>query len=392
MKQAIYTLILMAALSLFSVSVLANGADNAHVTLVETFGLATKKEGDKYRIITFIPRTFLLFDIDKEEPDLKVGKQYLAATTQDGVRVFLLERAVSKGPFKTVFGDQDIIFNKSHSVCFSIQCDQQDDDQLLKINAGEVFKAEELNIAGTEVYRLVGNRGNRNSVDEVTGYISKDQLEKLNHKSVVTYATLRHPRYGLTSSEAKAINTSCGQKIERDERKNFGTLSEADKALISAFGVAAIGGGGNLQFKRSYGGESKEVVYKVYDVVDRRIEPNIQTTYAAQIVYRCDESDIFAKRTFIESLAIINTTTNSTHTFKPEGTPENLLEYTGAPYMYSVNNSRHYFQIMDKLSEQFESRALAGYFLAGFNRSCKGKYRKREESCQHSAYEGSSNN
>lgn len=392
MKQEIYVLVLMVPLSIVSAPVFADGSEEAYVTLVESFGVATEKEGDKYRTVTFIPRTFLLFDIDKEEPDLKVGKQYLAATTQDGVRIFLLERTVSEGPFKTVYGDQDIIFNKSHSVCSEIHCDQQDDDQLLKINAGEVFKAEEINVSETTVYKLVGNRGNRNSTDFVTGFIRKDEIEKLNRKSVVTYATLRHPRYGLTSSEAKAINTSCGKKITQDERKYVDNLSDTDEELISAFGIATVGAGGNLQFNRSYGGESKEVVYKIYDVVDRRIEPKTHTRYAAQIVYRCDESDIFAKRTFIDSVAIINMTTKSTYTLKPEGTPEDLFKYTGAPYMYSVNNSRHYFQIMDKLSEQFESRALAGYFLAGFNRSCNGKDRKREESCQHSAYEENSQN
>lgn len=365
----------------------AKGAEEAHVTLVETFGLATEKEGGKYRVVTFIPRTFLLFDINKEEPDFKVGKQYLAATTQDGVRVFLLERAVSEGPFKTVFGEQDIIFNKSHSVCFTIQCDQQDDDQLLKINAGEVFKTEALDIAGVDIYKLIGNRGNRHSINEIIGYISKNELDMLNLKSVVTYATLRHPRYGLTTSQSTAINTSCGEQIKKDELRTVDTLSNSDRELINAFRVATIGGGGNLQFNRGYGGKGKEVVFKLYNVTDRRSEPNIETSYAAQIVYRCDESDIFLKRTRIESLAIINTETNSTHTFKPEGTPEDLLAFTGAPYLYSVNNSRQYFQLMDKLSEQFESRALAGYFLAGFNRSCKGKHRKQEESCQHSAYE-----
>ncbi|MCO7191235.1 MULTISPECIES: hypothetical protein [unclassified Pseudoalteromonas] len=392
MHLTIFAPVSVAIASLIPIHSFANGSEEAHVTLFETFGLATQKEGAKYRVVTFIPRTFLLFDIDKEEPDLKVGKQYLAATTQDGVRVFLLEQAVSKGPFKTVYGEQDIIFNKAHSVCFTILCDPQDDDQSLKINAGEVFRAEPLTIAGTEIFKLVGNRGNRNSIDEITGYITKDQLEKLNHKSVVTYATLRHPRYGHTSTEAKSINTSCGQTIKRDDRKKVDNISQVDKTLIAAFGVATIGGGGNLQFKRGYGGPGKEVIYKLYDVVDRRMEPNTQTTYAAQIVYRCDESDIFEKRTFIESVALINTSTNSAYTFKSEGTPENLLDYTGAPYLYSVNNSRHYFQIMDKLSEQFESRALAGYFLAGFNRSCKGKYRKREKICQHSAYEGQTEN
>ncbi|MBE4204034.1 hypothetical protein HJ090_18425 [Vibrio parahaemolyticus] len=96
MKQEIYVLVLMVTISLISAPVFADGSEEAYVTLVESFGVATEKEGAKYRTVTFIPRTFLLFDIDKEEPDFKVGKQYLAATTQDGVRVFCLKELYQK--------------------------------------------------------------------------------------------------------------------------------------------------------------------------------------------------------------------------------------------------------------------------------------------------------
>lgn len=210
----------------------------------------------------------------------------MAATTQDGVRVFLLEKAVSKGPFKTVYGEQDIIFNKAHYVCLSIQCDQQDDDQLLKINAGEAFKGNTLDIAGTVVYELIGNRGNRNSIDEITGYISKKELDELNHKSVVTYATLRHPRYGLTSTEANNINTECGEIVKKNDKKSVDTISDAEQKLISAFRVADVGNQNLIRFNRGYGGENKEVVYRLYNVVDRRVQPNIETTYAALVVFK----------------------------------------------------------------------------------------------------------
>lgn len=391
--RTIRFMILVSSICIFPCSkALSNGADEAYVTLVETFGISTKKEEGKYRTITFIPRTFLLFDIDKEEPDQKVGKKYLAATTQDGIRVFILEKAVSNGPFKTVFGDQDVIFNKSHRVCFESSCNQDDDDQLLQINAGEVFKTEEKIIDGSVVYKLIGNRGNRSLVNEITGYISKDELDKLNHKSVVTYATLRHPRYALTSTEATAINTSCGEVIKTDETKSLSTISKTDQELIAAFNIAHIGGDSNIiQFTRDYGGPSREIVYKLYNVVDRRVEPQIETTYAAQIVYNCDEKDIFRKRMFIESVSILNRRTSEAQTFKPDGTPNDLIELTGAPYLYSVNNSRQYFLLMDKLSDKFESRAFAGYFLAGFNRSCRGTDR-RSEACQHSAYDHAPNN
>jgi hypothetical protein len=391
--QTIRLLLVVISICIFTWSkAYSNGADDAYVTLVETYGISTEKEEGKYRTIIFIPRTFLLFDIDKEEPDLKVGKKYLAATTQDGVRVYILEKAVSNGPFKTVFGNQDVIFNKSHRVCFESSCNQDDDDQLLQINAGEVFKTEEKFLDGNVVYKLIGNRGNRNTVNEITGYISKEELDKLNHKSIVTYATLRHPRYAVTSKEASVINTKCGEKRKRDETKGVITISETDQELIAAFNLADIGGNNDLlKFTRDYGRAGQEIVYKLYNVVDRRVEPNIETTYAAQIIYNCDEQDIFRKRRFIESVSILNRRTGEPQTFKPDGTPNNLIEYTGATYLYSVNNSKQYFSLMDKLSDKFESRALAGYFLAEFNRSCRGTDR-RNETCQHSAYDIDFNN
>lgn len=389
--QTIRFLMLVISICIFPWSnALSDGTDEAYVTLVETFGISTEKEEGKYRTITFIPRTFLLFDIDKKEPDLKVGTKYLAATTQDGIRVFILEKAVSNGPFKTVFGDQDVIFNKSHRVCFESSCNQEDDDQLLQINAGEVFKTEEKVIDGSVVYKLIGNRGNRNIVNEITGYISKEELDKLNLKSVVTYATLRHPRYGVTSTEATEINTSCGDVIEKDRTKSLNSISKADQELIVAFNIAHIGNNNIIKFTKGYGGAGQEIVYRLYNVVDRRMEPNIETTYAAQIIFSCDEQGIFQKRKFIESVSILNRRTGEAQIFKPDGTPNNLIEVTGAPYLYSVNNSRQYFSLMEKLSDKFESRALAGYFLAGFNRSCRGTDR-RSEACQHSAYDLGSN-
>jgi hypothetical protein len=362
-------------------------AENAYVTLVESFGISTKKEGDKFRTITFIPRTFLLFKIDREEPDNKVGRDYLAATTQDGVRVFIKERVVSKGPFKTVFGEQDVIFNKQQKVCYESSCNQDDDDQLLQINAGEVFTMEERLVDSSIIYKLVGNRGNRNLVNEVIGYISKVELDELNQKSIVTYTGLKHPRYSVSSNESKKMNTTCGQKHIKGESKTLGPIDNTDKEIIDAFKLGSISLDKTVvNFSKSYGDNKKEVIYKSYDVIDNRQKTAIKTQYAAQLIYSCDEQGIFQTRNFIESVSFINSSTGEAQTFTPNGTPNDLHEKIGAPYLYSINNSRHYFALMDHLSTKFESRALAGYFLSGFNRSCRGTERKSIE-CQHKAYE-----
>lgn len=254
MKYFKLLLICLGLILILPSKVMCSNTEDAHVTLMETFGLGTKKEEGKYRVVTFIPRTFLLFDINYKEPDLLVGKEYLAATTQDGVRLFILERAVSRGPFKTVFGEQDIIFNKSHYICLTIQCDPDDDDQLLKINAGEVFQTEVSKLDDTLVYKLIGNRGNRNSIDKITGYINKKTLDELNHKSVITFVTLKHPRYKLVTIETNNINTECGGVIKKDDLpRTIKNITEAEKKVITAFNLASIGNQNLVRFKKSYG-------------------------------------------------------------------------------------------------------------------------------------------
>lgn len=363
---------------------------NAKVTLRESFGLHTEPENGKYKVRTFIPRAFLLFDIDEElaQSTSGIGDKYLAATTQDGVRLFVLKSAVSKGAYTQVYGSQDIIFNRSHAICLSIHCDIQDDDQLLKINAGDVFQKVEFQPGDNSVFKLIGNRGNRNSQEIVEGYIRNDDLNTLNHKAIVTYASLKHPRYSLETFESQILGSPCGKPIPPN--KTVSEISDSDESIINALDLAEISADRrNIIFKKIYGGEDKEVVYRLYNLSDQRVDPPKPSKYAAQITYRCDSKSIMFDRTFIESVVLINVETESISSFDPLGTPDDLYEIIKAPYMYSVNSERHYFLLMDKLSKEFESRALAGFFLAGFNRSCSGADRKTEQKCQHSAYEDS---
>ncbi|MBI9082224.1 MAG: hypothetical protein JEZ11_01420 [Desulfobacterales bacterium] len=364
---------------------IGNGLSDAKVTIRETYGLNTVKEDGGYRVKTFIPRGFLLFNIDENEPFLKVGQEYLSATTQDGVRLFIHKSAVSGSSFKDLYGTQSVIFNKTHSICLKEQCDPTNDDQLLEIGAGEVFEKIEIS-EGT--LKLVGNRGSKTSPEIVEGFIGKDKLESLNTQAIVTFATLKHPRYTLSTSEATNLGSSCGEIITKGDQRVFQSLSKTDKKIIDAFAIAKTSNNDQLiTFKKEFGGKNKEVVFKKYDVTDQRFQPHKTVSYVAQIIYHCDSTSILSKRTYIESVAIVNLHTGKSKSFTPLGTPDDLYDCIGAPYMYSVNSTRQYFLLMNKLSEHFESRALAGFFLSEFNRSCKGKFRKTKAKCQHLSYE-----
>ena len=88
--------------------------------------------------------------------------------------------------------------------------------------------------------------------------------------------------------------------------------------IIEAFGLAQIiQNGSMLRFSKNFGGPNKEVVYKQFEVTDQRSEPHNTVFYGAQIVYRCDQSSILSKRTYIESVTTVNLETGSSKSFDP---------------------------------------------------------------------------
>ncbi len=264
-------------------------------------------------------------------------------------------------------------------------CDLNNDDEILDIAAGEVFQIAPFDGG----IKLVGNRGNSSAPEIVEGYIGKTYLDKLNNRAVVTYATLPHPRYTLKVIETDAANTKCGEKLlVGKERVVKGSLSEAEREVIEGFGLAQITNDGKqLHFAKSYGSDTTDVEFSLFKVTERINGQPSTKTFLAQKIYRCDPNSILNERVFIESVTILNVDRDMSTKFTPFGTPDDLYKFIGAPYMYSVNNSNQYFKLMDKLAEQFENRALAGFFLSVFNRSCKGKHRKTEPKCKHNAYD-----
>lgn len=390
MKSLTILQLIFLCLSIF-ISELAfgNELDNTKVTKMETYGLHTEIEDGRYRVKTFVPRSFLLFNIDPNEPTLKgLGKKYVAATTQDGARIFIRKDTISTYSYKDLYGAQDTIFNKAYIICLEMQCDLNNDEEVLKVDAGEVFKITKIEQEDSEVIKLIGNRGNAQHEDLVEGYISGKKLDTLNLQGITTFATLKHPRYKFKTIESTELRTSCGDMIEKGKKIPIESLSDTDKRIIDAFSLAIKPPNEKiLIFQKSFGGENKEIVYKEYEVTDQRSETYTKFFYVAQVIFRCNQQSILDKRIFIESVTMVRLDTNYSHELTPLGTPDNLYQYIGAPYMYSVNSSRHYFSLINKLSEQFGDRALAGFFFSEFNGSCKSQYRIAQDECQHNLYE-----
>lgn len=384
-------LVLVLLLCILSGTVLAQESLQK-IACRQNYGLGIEKEKGYYPyhpVTTFIPTTFLLFDIDFKEPDLKVNEAYLAATTQDGVRVYMLESAVSKFSFTQIFSQHHgIIFNSDFDVCLNPSCDINNDDELLRIRSGEVFKTVGIGPDGLTV-RLAGDRGTKRNPSEIVGYIRQAKLDQLNKKAIVTYASQTHPRYKVIKKISSNLNTKCGEKIESHHSMVLDTITDTDRLIIDSFNLANIKKFDDetfqIQFEKSYGDEGKEIEYRVYEAFDRREQPERKETYIAQTTYLCDEQ-VIGIRNRIEKVVMLMKESSQTIVLESCSTPKDLLKFTQAPYLFSINNATHYLQLMENLSHKFQNRAIAGYFLAEFNRSCKGKYRKIKAECQYKEY------
>lgn len=350
----------------------------------ESFALGTVRGELGYPIVTFIPRTFLLFDIDNREPDLKVGTEFAAVTTQDGRRVYVLENTISKLNVRKGLGTPAIIFNAGQKICREIQCDSEDDNQLLQIDPGEVFETSEVL---PDVLKLKGIRNK----EEIVGYVGRAKLDDLNKSAIITRATLRHPRLTVKRTIARLVATQCGEQlsagikiINTTDVNGVDQFTGADKVVFDMLdigNVRKVGKEYRISYKKTFGNPNQEYEFRVYKIVDHQ-DNDRKTVYVTQIVYNCEVSGTVSKRKSIISVEMLSKTEDNI-TLDMKTTPQDLKKYIGHPYLYSVNTSSQYFDWMLNIGSKFANRALAGYFLSEFNRSCKSHHRRKNYCSSH---------
>lgn len=366
--------------------------DDPYWAIEESFALSPEPYQGRYTVVAFIPRTFLLFDIDTEEPpDDILRRPYAAATTQDGVRVYMLEAAISEHPFTDWRGDQDLIFNTRIDVCRSSICDLGNDDDTFAINAGEAFVKHQVN---EQLFRLEGIRMVGAATQKVEGFISKSRLADLNERAIVTRMDLAQPRYDIQKYVSKELSLGCDEQYNVGDEQITRALSKEDEVIRDAFGIASVSGDGNtvtLRFEKNIGGSDQAIEYRHYTINDNSIDaaggtekPTVQHI-AMQIEIECEQVGAELDKIRYTSVVAWNATKGIRYgPYSPEGTPTNLKPYTKAPYLYSINNARQYKDLMETLGESIRDRAIAGYFLSEFNRSCNGEARKSEICASHS--------
>lgn len=350
----------------------------------ESFGLSIYPEKGSYPIITFIPRTMLLYIDDRNAFNKISGRDYLKAKTQDGVMVFVDATTVSANTFKKTIGSHDIIFNSEKSLCREIGCNKEVPEQVWKIHAGDAFKKYDSQTPG--FFRLEGIRyGQR-----IVGYIKDDELEELTLFGAITRADKTHPKYEIIKKEGGNLSTECGEIVKKGTVKKLGVGVEIDSSILKAFGFgvrADVGADVTSEITKEYGAVDKKISFVLYEISNQRTKE--KTNLVAQIVYNCDHGPLIDTLKTIERVDIRNPETQRTYSlsFDSFGTPDDLIGYTGYPYLFSVNSYDHYLNLMERLGNIFEDRCLAGFFLSEFNRSCKSNYRSKLKAIDYSYWE-----
>jgi hypothetical protein len=298
--------LIICAIGFSPMELIAQGSD-PYFAFEEGFALSQQMEMGRYPITTFIPRGYLLFVRDRKDSKEISGRKYLAATTQDGVDVFVLESAVTKKTFRETVGNQEIIFNSANVLCRSPGCDENDPEQVWQIHAGEAFKIIE---STHGFYKIRGDRfGN-----EVIGYIKDSHLENLTRHGYVTRADLRHPKYTITRTEGKESETECGEKREEGDEKKVGAGITLEIPILKTFGIGIAGGvegARTVKITRSYGGDNQKYSFLIYTIRNNRAEET--STFVAQVIYTCESGGLIRPLKKIERVDLKNPETGETY-------------------------------------------------------------------------------
>lgn len=358
-------------------------AGEPHWAKEEGFGLAVigEQEQEQYVVTTFIPRSLLLYDVDPEGPPA-LGKGYASATTLDGVRVYMLKENISSKTFSKGRGRHELIFHAPATLCKIVQCDKSDDTQVWRISAGEAFKiVDTLPIPAAEIYTLVSHRHG----EEIRAFLPHSILNDLIAKRIVTRSDFDHPKYDISRTDSAAANTKCGVPISKE--LTLPSLSPTDKLVIGKFELGEVGsqfGNTIINFTKDYGGEQEAFRFFVYHVEERANGEKFKIV--AAVVYECRRESFFNEKMLrikhVE-LLVLGQRQNS-YLLEAFKTPSGLIDFTKAPYLWSVNNYAQYLQLIERVSEKLHSPSLAGFFISEYNRSCPSDLRSDPRCSGHS--------
>lgn len=373
-----------AASVLLVASAQAVRAEDPRYTLDRTFGLSPYKEYGHFVRSAFIPRTYLLYDIDPEEPD-RYLRGYAAATTQDGVRVYISEDLISQGTFTESIGHHELVFHGPARVCRRPACDLAIEDDTWDLDGGEAFDlVEEQELSKARILEMEALRGNQ----KITAYISESKLESYISTGLVTKRDAVFPRYAVTKAHATNLSTRCNTKIDKKKVVQKNRWTYFDELVFDHFSLGSKTDEGDsfivtFSADRAYGDDGVVIQFYVYTVAPAASLGESNASDAEQpwhiiatVQYECLRVTTSERLLWIRVVELTYLDgSQRTSRLYPWGTPEGLLDHTTSPYLWSVNSKGQFKHLLAKLSRELGDRWMAGYFISEFNRSCKRESR-----------------
>ena len=197
--QILFILSVTFFLSLFGQNAFADR--KPYYVINETYALSINLFANRYPIIAFLPRRYLVYTENRFLYKKISKRNYVEAITQDGVNVLVLSSDISKSTFNDAFGDSEIIFNAGFQLCKTLACSPDQPEDYLTIRRGDSFKIKS---SKQGLLQLAGQ-------DEIVGFVGEAKLEEMIESGQVTRADVVHPRYSIEKQEVSVLSTTCGQ-------------------------------------------------------------------------------------------------------------------------------------------------------------------------------------
>lgn len=360
----------------------AQSFDDARYATYRTWALAPPGTEHAYKIVSYIPESYLLF-LSDDPPVYVSGQEYRLALTQDGVQVLVFSEAISELSFGRSVGDHQVIFNADYLMCKQAGCSPDLETDWL-VARGEAYR---IVASSQNLITLRGTRGGQ----VVEGFVPRSELDYLARVGRITRIDQPQPRYQIDKYQAASLATSCGETREVGAVLDLGVDAEIDQRILELIPVAELEGEGegegeSYKVTSAYGGQGYANAFYLYKIRNHTTVLDEDEGYFEVAVALKTDCTLYEDGSYTENFIQHMTLMNSKNVFNGRpianeismdffDTPRDLREHTGDAYMISVNGPTHFQRALEILTNRIGDRQLSGYLLTELNRSCRSSMR-----------------
>ena len=350
--------------------------DSPYYVVFKTWAVAEVPLETGLKLVSFLPRRYLLYIMDREKREKWYGEEYLRAVTQDGATVLVDPDSVSRSTFRQRIGSHEVIFNSEFLLCKERGC-RPSDVTVWPIDRGDAFHIQETDDG---FHKLEGQRD-----EPFHGYITVSDLKDLEERGRITRADAPHPRYRVEKRRASTLATECGDERSVNDIFPLKPEDDASPIVLELLKFAQVDGD-RVKVTKSYGGPGQMYEffsYQIEDLEEQEDAPNRFFNMAISFKYACDTGELGrVTRNYIEVVTLGTSRRTDTVEIKIEefDTPKDLIDLTNSPYMISINKPSHFSRALEILSQKIQDRPLAGYAITELNRSCRSSARTNRDS------------